>query len=111
MEKIYRDYPDDLDAAAFYLFLLLGLVRASDKVIAYMPGAGAMALDVYQKNPNHPGAAHYIIHAFDDPGNARSSPCPRRALRQHRARSASRAAHAVAHFSTTRYVARGCGIE
>ena len=25
---------------------------------------------VYEKNPNHPGAAHYIIHAFDDPDHA-----------------------------------------
>jgi hypothetical protein len=32
--------------------------------------AGAIALNVYQKNPDHPGAAHYIIHAFDDPEHA-----------------------------------------
>jgi tetratricopeptide (TPR) repeat protein len=32
--------------------------------------AGAVALEVYQKNPDHPGAAHYIIHAFDDPEHA-----------------------------------------
>ena len=32
--------------------------------------AGAIALDVYEKNPSHPGAAHYIIHAFDDPEHA-----------------------------------------
>ncbi|MGH6628222.1 MAG: tetratricopeptide repeat protein, partial [Burkholderiales bacterium] len=32
--------------------------------------AGAVALEVYQKNPNHPGAAHFVIHAFDDPEHA-----------------------------------------
>jgi tetratricopeptide (TPR) repeat protein len=32
--------------------------------------AGAIALRVYEKNPNHPGAAHYVIHAFDDPEHA-----------------------------------------
>jgi tetratricopeptide (TPR) repeat protein len=32
--------------------------------------AGAIALRVYEKNPNHPGAAHYAIHAFDDPEHA-----------------------------------------
>jgi tetratricopeptide (TPR) repeat protein len=32
--------------------------------------AGAIASDVYQKNPNHPGAAHYILHAYDDPEHA-----------------------------------------
>jgi tetratricopeptide (TPR) repeat protein len=70
MEKIYRDYPNDLDAAAFYSLSLLGLVKADDKSYRLQAQAGAIALDVYQKNPNHPGAAHYIIHAFDDPDHA-----------------------------------------
>ncbi|HLM24504.1 MAG TPA: hypothetical protein VK274_05565 [Pyrinomonadaceae bacterium] len=70
MEKIYRAYPDDLDAAAFYSLSLLGRVRPEDKNYRLQAQAGAIALDVYQKNPNHPGAAHYIIHAFDDPDHA-----------------------------------------
>ena len=70
MEKIYRDYPDDLDAAAFYSLSLLGLVRSEDRSYRLQARAGAIALEVYQKNPNHPGAAHYIIHAFDDPDHA-----------------------------------------
>ena len=70
MEKIYRAYPDDLDAAAFYSLSLLGRVRPEDKSYRLQAQAGAIALDVYQKNPNHPGAAHYIIHAFDDPDHA-----------------------------------------
>lgn len=70
MEKIYHTYPDDLDAAAFYSLSLLGLVRANEKGYRLQAQAGAIALDVYQKNPNHPGAAHYIIHAFDDPDHA-----------------------------------------
>jgi hypothetical protein len=70
MEKLYRAYPDDLDAAAFYSLSLLGLVRSEEKNYRLQAKAGAIALDVYQKNPNHPGAAHYIIHAFDDPEHA-----------------------------------------
>jgi tetratricopeptide (TPR) repeat protein len=70
MEKIYRAYPDDLDAAAFYSLSLLGLTSPSDKSYRLHAQAGAIALEVYQKNPNHPGAAHYIIHAFDDPEHA-----------------------------------------
>src|SRR5690349_14760249 len=69
MEKIYRAYPDDLDAAAFYALSLLGL-GGSEKGYRLQAKAGAIALEVYQKNPNHPGAAHYIIHAFDDPDHA-----------------------------------------
>ena len=70
MEKIYRTYRDDLDAAAFYSLSLLGLVRGDDKTFSLQSKAGAIAMDVYKKNPNHPGAAHYIIHAFDDPEHA-----------------------------------------
>src|SRR5829696_7817783 len=70
MEKIYRAYPQDLDAAAFYSLSLIGRVRPEDKGYRLQAQAGAIALEVYQKNPNHPGAAHYIIHAFDDPDHA-----------------------------------------
>ena len=70
MEKIYRAYPEDLDAAAFYSLSLLGLVGPGDKGYRLQAQAGAIALAIYEKNPNHPGAAHYIIHAFDDPDHA-----------------------------------------
>ena len=70
MENIYRDYPDDLEAASFYSLALQGTVRPGDKGFLRQAKAGALALEVYQKNPNHPGAAHYIIHAFDDPEHA-----------------------------------------
>ena len=70
MEKIYGDYPSDLDAAAFYSLSLLGLVKSEEKSYRLQARAGAIALAVYEKNPNHPGAAHYIIHAFDDPDHA-----------------------------------------
>lgn len=70
MEKVYRDYPSDMDAAAFYSLSLLGLVKSDEKSYRLQARAGAIAMDVYEKNPNHPGAAHYIIHAFDDPEHA-----------------------------------------
>jgi tetratricopeptide (TPR) repeat protein len=70
MEKIYRDYPGDQEAAIFYSLSLLGTVRAGDKGFSRQVQAGAIAMDIYQKNPNHPGAAHFIIHAFDDPEHA-----------------------------------------
>ncbi len=70
MERVYRAYPDDLEAACFYSLSLLGTVRPGDKGFRRQTLAGAIAFDVYQKNPDHPGAAHYIIHAFDDPEHA-----------------------------------------
>lgn len=70
MEKVYRAYPEDLEAACFYSLSLLGTVRPGDKGFRRQTLAGAIAFDVYQKNPDHPGAAHYIIHSFDDPEHA-----------------------------------------
>ena len=70
MEKLHRAYPDDLEAASLYALSLLGTVRPGDRGFSRQMKAGAVALDVYQKNPNHPGAAHYVIHAFDDPEHA-----------------------------------------
>jgi tetratricopeptide (TPR) repeat protein len=70
MEKIYLAYPEDMEAASFYSLSLLGVVRPEDRGVRNQARAGAIALEVYKKNPNHPGAAHYIIHAFDDPEHA-----------------------------------------
>jgi tetratricopeptide (TPR) repeat protein len=72
MEKIYRDYPDDAEAALFYALALMGSVRPEDPAgVQTRLRAGEIAAEVYQKNPNHPGAAHYVIHAYDDPEHAR----------------------------------------
>jgi len=70
MEKVYRDFPDDLEAACFYSLSLLGTVRPGDKGFKRQSLAGAIAFDIYRKNPDHPGAAHFIIHSFDDPEHA-----------------------------------------
>ncbi len=70
MEKIYRAHTDDLEAAAFYSLSLLGMVRPGEKGFTRQMRAGAVALVVYHQNPTHPGAAHYLIHAFDDPEHA-----------------------------------------
>jgi len=70
MEKVYRDYPEDLEAACFYALSLLGSRDLNEHSFLRQMKAGAIVLDVFQKRPNHPGAAHYIIHAFDDPEHA-----------------------------------------
>jgi tetratricopeptide (TPR) repeat protein len=71
MENIYRKYPDDLEAACFYSLSILGVVRNTVDKLRLQVKAGAIALEVFQKNPDHPCAAHYAIHAFDHPNLAR----------------------------------------
>ena len=69
MARISARYPDDMEAKAFYALSLLGLSQGVRNVPTYIR-AGAIAEEVFRKNPDHPGAAHYTIHAFDDPVHA-----------------------------------------
>ena len=71
MENIYHNYPDDLEAACFYSLSKLGVARNLVNKLRLQVEAGAIALEVFQKNPDHPCAAHYAIHAFDHPDLAR----------------------------------------
>jgi tetratricopeptide (TPR) repeat protein len=67
MEKVYRSYPEDLEAACFYALSLLGEARHLDYKLRHQVKAGALAMEVFRKNPEHPCSAHYTIHAFDHP--------------------------------------------
>src|SRR5262249_28129455 len=69
MERLTREFPKDDEAAVLYATALLGLNQSVRDVPTYMR-AGAIAEDVFRRNPKHPGAAHMIIHAFDDPVHA-----------------------------------------
>ena len=70
MARMYERWPDDHEIAIFYSLSLLGTVRPVDKGFRRQALAASIALKVFQDNPNHPGAAHFIIHAFDDPDHA-----------------------------------------
>ena len=70
MAKLAATYPDDKEAQAFHALSLLGLVRPGDQGFSRQMKAGAKALRLFQEAPNHPGAAHYVIHSFDDPEHA-----------------------------------------
>ena len=69
LEALVRAHPDDDEAKVFYSVALLGLNQGVRDVPTYMR-AGAIAEDVLRRNPDHPGAAHFVIHAFDDPVHA-----------------------------------------
>jgi tetratricopeptide (TPR) repeat protein len=69
LEQLVRAQPDDDEAKVFYSVALLGLSQGVRDVPTY-ERAGAIAEDVLRRNPDHPGAAHFIIHAYDDPAHA-----------------------------------------
>ena len=67
MGKMQEMYPDDTEAAVFHALSILGTVRRGDPGYYRQVRAGAIALALFEKHPNHPGAAHFVIHSFDDP--------------------------------------------
>jgi hypothetical protein len=53
-----------------YALSLLGTARPGVNSTRTSMQAAALAQGVFQRHPQHPGAAHFIIHAFDDPDHA-----------------------------------------
>jgi tetratricopeptide (TPR) repeat protein len=100
MHDLARKFPDDLDARALYSLSLLGLTGLRNHE-NYMRAA-AEAEAVYDVDKRHPGALHYMIHAYDDPIHA---PLGLRAARLY-AQVAPAAPHAV-HMTSHIYFALG----
>lgn len=70
MEKLAADYPGDMEAAAFRALALLGTLRYGDRTFGIQTKAASIAKTILQRKPDHPGALHYLIHAYDDPQHA-----------------------------------------
>ena len=96
MERLMHEYPADDEAAILYATALFGLTQGVRDVPMYMR-AGAIAQTVFRNNPQHPGAAHLIIHAFDDPTHAPLGLYAARAYSQI-APAASHAQHMTTHI-------------
>lgn len=74
MRRLHERYPEDEEAALFYALALMGTGDENARL-----RAGEIAMRVFDEKPQHPGAAHYVIHAFDDPKHAhRALPAARR---------------------------------
>ena len=102
MAKMYEQYPDDNEVGTFYVLSLLGSVRPGDAGYRRQALAASIAEKIFKANPNHPGAAHFIIHSFDDPDHA---PLALEAANAY-AKIAPSAAHAL-HMPSHIYVQRG----
>jgi tetratricopeptide (TPR) repeat protein len=59
--------PKDQEAAIFYALALVATASPEDKTYANQRKAGAILESVFAAHPDHPGAAHYLIHAYDNP--------------------------------------------
>ena len=69
MQDLYLRYPKDDEIAAFYALSLLGSTQTVRDLNNYTK-AGSIVEKVFQHNSCHPGALHYLLHAYDDPEHA-----------------------------------------
>ena len=67
MERLSETNPDDHEAAAFYALSLLAAEPDNDKTNANRKKAAAVLERLFAREPEHPGVAHYLIHAYDTP--------------------------------------------
>ena len=67
MARLHEKYPDDQEATAFYALAINQTALPTDKTYAQQLKAAALLEELFAEDPEHPGLAHYIIHAFDHP--------------------------------------------
>ncbi|MFW6010815.1 MAG: tetratricopeptide repeat protein, partial [Gemmatimonadota bacterium] len=96
MRRMHEAYPDDHEVAAFYALSILGTAHEGRDFSTYMRAA-AVVEPVFDENPRHPGAVHYLIHSYDDPIHA---PLGLRAARAYSdiAPAAAHAQHMTSHI-------------
>jgi tetratricopeptide (TPR) repeat protein len=102
MEEVHTAFPDDPDAAAFYALAHLATAPAAASARSHADQAAAILLEVYHRNPDHPGAMHYLVHANDMPGREGEVPEVTRGYEA----AAPRNAHAL-HMPTHIYTRLG----
>jgi hypothetical protein len=67
MELLHGRYPQDSEAAVFYALSLIANASSKDKTYADQKKATLILAPIVVQQPQHPGVAHYIIHADDNP--------------------------------------------
>jgi tetratricopeptide (TPR) repeat protein len=71
--RVHASFPGDPEAAAFYALAHLATAPSDTITRAHSERAAGILMRVYERNPDHPGAMHYLVHANDVPGRERKS--------------------------------------
>jgi tetratricopeptide (TPR) repeat protein len=66
MAGLGSDNPTDVESQVFYALALLAVASPADKTHAKQKQAAAILEPLYREYPQHPGMAHYLIHAYDN---------------------------------------------
>ena len=70
MNALHREFPDDVEGAAFDALSILASVAPDDTSLTHEHQALAILVPLFAAHPAHPGLAHYIIHTCDTPALA-----------------------------------------
>jgi hypothetical protein len=70
MEQLAAKYPDDDEAQILYAIALNVGASPSDKTYANQLKGAAILEKIWDRQPDHPGIAHYLIHLYDTPALA-----------------------------------------
>jgi tetratricopeptide (TPR) repeat protein len=89
-------FPEDDEAQAFYALSLLAMLPRGDQALPMRQKAGAVLEAIFARNPQHPGAAHYLLHAYDH-GTLAAKALPAARAYAKIAPAASHALHMPAH--------------
>ena len=66
MAEVARGDRDDTEAQIFYALALIATAPPADKTHANQKRAADILEPIYRVQPQHPGLAHYLIHAYDN---------------------------------------------
>ena len=67
MTKLAESWPEDTEARIFKALAINQTARPDDQTYSRQLEATAILEPLFEENPNHPGIAHYIVHAYDHP--------------------------------------------
>src|SRR6266700_448743 len=67
MEQMTQRYPDDFEAWTYYALTLQASAPKNDKTYASQLKSAEILERLFTQNPDHPGVAHYLVHAYDYP--------------------------------------------
>src|SRR2546426_6888900 len=67
LARVYRDFPTDPEVAIYYALSLVATASPADTTFTRQRQAAAILNPLFRRFPEHPGLAHYIIHANDSP--------------------------------------------
>lgn len=71
MRRLRDQHPEDVEASIFYAQSVIANAPPTDMTFARQQVAAGILEPLFQRQPDHPGLAHYLIHAYDAPPLAR----------------------------------------